>query len=552
MSNLHLLHIQNHIQSLYKGKIDLADCSSKDKELETKELTRALSAYGIQILCSATPDQISPFIIDGGDDNGIDCFFYDQTTKILYISQSKWMKDGIGAPELGDVKKFVDGIRDLVNQRYNRFNSKLNKYTTLIDQAIRDPQTRYKIVLVYTGNNDLTVHSTRSINDLLDDINDAGELMTFVQENQSCLHASIQKSLSSAPIQISFPLKAWGKIDSPEKAFYGQLNAASIAEWWHDHGTSLFDKNLRGVLGDTEVNEEIKQTLQTEPENFWYFNNGITILSNKITKTAGDLGIFHCENISIVNGAQTVSTIGKFAGSDFEKVGKAFVHCRIIEINSENATYGDKITKTNNRQNKIENRDFVCLDPVQLRIKCDLEIEGYSYIIQRNESFQKDDKTFDLIDSTTALSCISDDPSLFVQLKREIGKLWEDTTKVPYKKLFNPSVSSLYVLRAMRIQRIIDEKINKIVTENALGQDKNSYLIHGNRMIASKLFHDLPTKSFDKTDFDFNSIMQIDFEQKIKDCVAKIVIEINKNYPNAIIPILFKNLGKCTKIYTNI
>ncbi|SMP57895.1 AIPR family protein [Fibrobacter sp. UWB10] len=552
MSSLHLTHIKKHLLTHYQGKVDLSDCSPNDRELETKELTRSLSAFGIQTLCNASSDQIAPYIIDGGDDNGIDCFFYDQTEKIMYISQSKWMKDGQGEPDLGDVKKFVDGIRDFVNQRYNRFNSKLNRHTSLINQAIDDPQTHYKVILVYTGNNNLSDHSTRSINDLLNEINDAGELMTFIQENQSFLHASIQKSLSSAPITVHFPLKEWGKIDTPKKAFYGQINAATVAEWWHNYGPSLFDKNLRGVLGETDVNEEIKQTLQTEPENFWYFNNGITVLSKKITKTAGNLGVFHCENISIVNGAQTVSTIGKFAGEDYEKVGSAFVHCRIIEISPENATYGDKITKTNNRQNKIENRDFVCLDPVQLRIKKDLEVEGISYIIQRNESLQKNDTTFDLIDATAALSCISNDITLFVQLKREIGKLWEDTTKAPYKKLFNPNTSSLFVLRAMKIQRIIDQKIAKIISEKTLGADKNAFLIHGNRMIASKIFHDLPTRQFDKVELDFESIMQIDYEQKIKDCTALMISIINSKYPNAIIPILFKNLGKCTVIYNNI
>jgi hypothetical protein len=45
-------------------------------------------------------------------------------------------------------------------------------------------------------------------------------------------------------------------------------------------------------------------------------DNGITIIASQITKTmAGgggtDFGTFHCENISVVNGAQTVGTIGR-------------------------------------------------------------------------------------------------------------------------------------------------------------------------------------------------------------------------------------------------
>ena len=166
MSILHLSHIQKHISNLYKDKIPVDDLNPEDKELEYKILTRALSAYSIQILCNGLPDQISNYIVDGGDDNGIDCFYYDQNDKIMYISQAKWIKDGSGEPDLGDIKKFTDGIRDLVNQRYDRFNAKLQKHVTLIDQILSDPMTKYKAIIVYTGTNDLAVHASRTISDL--------------------------------------------------------------------------------------------------------------------------------------------------------------------------------------------------------------------------------------------------------------------------------------------------------------------------------------------------------------------------------------------------
>lgn len=557
MSTLHISHIQKHISSLYKDKIDISDLNQTDKELDIKMLTRALSAYSIQILCNATPDQIAPYIVDGSDDNGIDCFYYDSTEKVMYISQAKWIKDGVGEPDLGDVKKFTDGIRDLVNQKYERFNSKLNKYTALIGQILSDPVTKYKSILVYTGNQDLATHASRTIKDLLDEINDAGELLEFIQENQSFLHRSLANFTMRSPIDIDIGLKYWGKVELPHKSFYGQLNASSIAEWWNRNATNLFDKNLRGVLGDTDVNAEVRSTLIDEPEKFWYFNNGITILAKKITKTMvgggdNDFGTFHCEDISIVNGAQTVSTIGRFAGSDIEKVGKASVHCRVIQITPENALLGDQITKTNNRQNRIENRDFVSLDPEQLRIKTELAIEGISYIIQRNERIVKNDSVFDLIDSTTALSCIANDPTLFVQLKREISKLWGDISKAPYKKLFNPKVSSLYILRAMIIQRIIDTTISEIVASKEINSSKQAFLVHGNRMIASKIFTDLPVSEFSKPDFDFDQLIKCDYKSKIMNITDRIILEINKSYPNAVIPTLFKNLSKCTDIYQKI
>ncbi len=554
MSALHLTHIQKHVSALFGTLIDTSDLNTIDKEYSFKVLARSLAAYSVHILSGAKPEDIAPFVIDGSDDNGIDCVFYDSQEKIMYFSQSKWIKDGSGEPELGDIKKFTDGIRDLVNLKFDRFNPKLNRHRLLISQVMDDPSTKYNAVIVYTGIQDLSIHGQRTIEDLLTEMNDASELLKVTVQNQTFLHHSLTEAVSREPINVDIGLKYWGKVDSPQKAFYGQLNASSVADWWASHAGNLFDKNLRSLLGDTDVNEEIRETLEKAPENFWFFNNGITILADKVTKTMTgggdtDFGTFHCTNISVVNGAQTVSTIGKYATHDLERVKKANVHCRVIELGSIPSTLSEQITKTNNRQNRIENRDFVSLDPEQLRIKNDLAIEGYSYILQRNESLVKTETIFDLTDSTTALACISQNPSLFVQLKREIGKLWEDISKAPYKQLFNPSVSSVYILRAVTIQRRIDQSIDKLLKSGKLPGNQIGVLIHGNRMISARLFRDLPHTRFSDPIFSIDTFLTTDFETSILAHLGKITKEIEANYPNAVIPTFFKNLSKCTKIY---
>ena len=70
---------------------------------------------------------------------------------------------------------------------------------------------------------------------------------------------------------------------------------------------------------------------------FKYFNNGISILCKSYKKTAfgganTDLGIFDCENIQIVNGAQTVGTIGEFYKCPIEGSPNAEVFVKIISL----------------------------------------------------------------------------------------------------------------------------------------------------------------------------------------------------------------------------
>ncbi len=67
-------------------------------------------------------------------------------------------------------------------------------------------------------------------------------------------------------------------------AYYGQMKLSDIAEL-AKYGKPLWHKNIRYYKGDTEVNEGMEATLLNNPERFWYFNNGITILCRKLNKT---------------------------------------------------------------------------------------------------------------------------------------------------------------------------------------------------------------------------------------------------------------------------
>ena len=466
MSIIHVNQIKNHVSRLFENKIDMLDAGKPGTDYDNQFLTRALAAYAVHYLSGVDPAEAAKSITDGGDDNGIDAIFYHEPERRLYLVQSKWIHDGSGEPSNGDIKKFIGGIKDLFNMRFERFNKKVNANQPLLMQVLNDPQSTYNVVVAYTGMNSLALPSQRDINDLRDEMNDASEVLSITVLHQPTLHGSLTARLAGEPINVDFGLKSWGKIETPHVAFYGQVAAQVIADWWSRYGDRLFTRNLRSLLGDTEVNTEIRLTLLETPENFWYFNNGVTIIANRISKTmAGgggtDFGTFHCENISVVNGAQTVSTIGRYFDKAPEKAALALIPLRVISLEKAVDTQlGVSITKTNNRQNRIDNRDFVTIDPEQSRIRAELGVEGIVYTVIRSEATSRSDKSFDLIEATTSLACASDKPSLFVQLKREIGRLWEDISRAPYKELFNPSVNSFYIWRTVQAQRLIDKGID--------------------------------------------------------------------------------------------
>ncbi|MGR9117319.1 MAG: AIPR family protein [Gammaproteobacteria bacterium] len=556
MSIIHVNQIKNHVTRLFDGKIDMTNAGKKGPDYNNQFLTRSLAAYAIHYLSGAEPLNCAKSITDGGNDNGIDAIFYHESEKRLYIVQSKWIHDGSGEPSNGDMKKFIAGVTDLFNMRFERFNPKVNAMKPTLLQVLNDPQSTYSIVVAYTGINALAEPSQRDLDDLKSEMNDASEVLTVTTLNQSGLHGSLTARLAGEPINVDLVLKSWGKMDTPHAAYYGQIAASNIAEWWSKYGDRLFARNLRSLLGDTEVNTEIRQTIDESPESFWYFNNGITIIAGKITKTmAGgggtDFGTFHCENISVVNGAQTVSTIGRHAPKAPQKVDLAFVPLRVISLEKADADLGTAITKTNNRQNRIDNRDFITLDPEQSRLRVELGVDGISYNVIRSESVSRSDKSFDLVEATTSLACVSGKPSLFVQLKREIGKLWEDINRAPYKELFNPAVSSLFLWRSVQVQRLIDRSLDSMATFDALTGRDLALVVHGNRMIAAMVFRDLPTKRFGEPVFDIGAALADDQAlNAVRTAYVRLKSELDATYPNAIIPTLFKNMTKCTELFS--
>jgi tartrate dehydratase beta subunit/fumarate hydratase class I family protein len=62
------------------------------------------------------------------------------------------------------------------------------------------------------------------------------------------------------------------------------VNGVEVYSWWDKYRNQLFEKNIRGVLGDTQVNSEITDTLEKHPEQFWFFINGITIICDEAIK----------------------------------------------------------------------------------------------------------------------------------------------------------------------------------------------------------------------------------------------------------------------------
>lgn len=553
MSAIHINQIRKRLETLFQSTIDMSDQKAGTKPYEDMFLSRSLAAYAIHHLASCEPQDASGSVIDGTNDNGIDAIYFDETETKLYVVQAKWIYDGKGEPDNASVKKFIAGIHDLLSLNLDRFNEKVNIRQDEISNILSNTGLQIVALLVHTGNAETSIHSLRDFNDLMEDVNDASEILSWLPLNQGLLHKSLSEDLNS-PITADIAVHYWGKVQEPRYAIYGQVAASDLANVWLTHKDRVLAKNLRGALGDTDVNTEIRESLEKNPELFWYFNNGVTATATHVEKLPigggkHELGYFHCEGMHIVNGAQTVSTIGRYIEKNPSvDLSNCFVQFRVVSLQDGGEEFGDEVTKTNNRQNKIEARDFVSQDPEQKRIRTELLIDDIHYQIMRSDDLPRGGNVFDLQDSTTAIACASGDVGLVVTLKSQIGKLWEDITKRPYVSLFNPSVSGLYVWRCIQTQRLIDEAIDGQRSKYRKPRE-SKILTYGNRLIAAIIFSKIQVRKFDDPKFDFDAEINADtISALVNSVVYAVVLYLQRFFSNAMIPTFFKNQAKCREV----
>ena len=224
------------MQRIFDGLIDMTDYDGRpQEEKDNKFLTRALAAYSIQHFADVDSVKAADAITDGFDDNGIDAIYYDDQTKILWIVQSKWINSGNGCPGVADTKKFVDGIRDLINTRWERFNEITNAKSAIITKALDDINTSIRFIMAYTGQH-LEAHPMRDITDLLAELNVPSELAKFIPFNLQEIHKAVAGLAEAESIEFDLALTEWGQVTEPYRAYYGTVNAVDIAILWNEYG----------------------------------------------------------------------------------------------------------------------------------------------------------------------------------------------------------------------------------------------------------------------------------------------------------------------------
>lgn len=520
--------VKNHIKTSVKEYLDITDCIDD----EAKLMSRGIVSIALAGLSGHKYSELTRYITDGTKDNGIDGVFYDEVKNKLYLVQAKWSTKGTGTIETGELRKFIAGVYDLLNEEWKKFNSKFKAISDEISKGIKlDPEI--VIVIAFNSENDVSKEAQEIINEFLDENNsDSQEVVSFIKFDIKKIVRTIKAAQSGKKTDIEVNLLQWGEQSDPYYSIYGKVACADIAEWYSQHGDSLFSENIRNTLSDSDINLQIESTLLKNPKDFWYLNNGITAIADEIKRKPLGLGdqkessFWKIANIKIVNGAQTTGSIYAANLKNSEITKQGYVQVKIVSLENSPLDLSSKITTATNTQNRVEAKDFLALEELQQSLAESFKKIDVRYSFRRGEKVIDTSKGLDVQELAMCLALSSDSMSDVVIAKRNVGSLTDRNGHYP--KLFSPGID------AEKIWQLVQKLRNTTIALNKFGitlQARDAQLaIHGNRFI----------EHIALTEYKTSPSIEI-----IEEIHKHLLQAVDKLYPESYLAVLFKNAKKC-------
>jgi len=451
-------------------------CAESEDELTVSEYFEIYSASEILKNYDLTYDDISYGIVGDGGDGGIDSIYtfingepLKEDTAIntnqkknhieLIMIQSKtsasFKEDAI--------TKFRESAQDLFNLANNpndyssRYNSELiDKVNLFRDSYAKLAKTFPKMEIRYfyaTQGDEVHPNVSGKVPKLQEDIVKmfGGDEFSFEFIGSS----KLLEMTRNVPSTSRFLEVAESPIGTSAGSYLCLVSLSKYYEFISDSGSlarSIFESNVRDYQGSVVVNTGIRKTLENkESENFWYLNNGVTIITPKAVMAGKQLTI---EDPQIVNGLQTSHEIYQyFSQLDDHEGDERAVLVRVICEENEEAR--DRIIRATNSQTSIPPASLRSSDDIHRNIEDFLKSNGYYY--DRKKNFYKNQGM--PVAKIISISYMAQAMMAIMLLKPNSARARPSTlinSDVEYKKIFSLDKPIDIYLKAIQIMKTVE------------------------------------------------------------------------------------------------
>ncbi len=403
-----------------------------------------------------------------GYDYGIDGWYYDVDSKVLFIYQSKLTESKptilLGVSSLLQAGEWLRNaiIDDNIGESIK--NTSIGNLVRKLS-AVKDEIKQINLILLSPFNNsDL---GTAGIKEAHDKIRLSEFFKQFVKRGIKINYEPKVYNLSS---NISIEIKKYPVTKIPEttiiiegkaKLDLSYVSLYSLVKLYEQRGDVLFHKNVRYSLASFNDSKQrvvnpMRKTLddicsgKLDPGVFAFYHVGITIAA--ASSEAEFHGEESLESPFVLNGCQTISIahqyyleLKKAKKDDKIQILKNIQVIAKIVVGASDELVRD-ITISNNRQNAIENWQLFSNDPIHCNVEKALEDIGVFYERQKGKfnslskktsvhaKYQNTNDTFIDLETLGQIIAIckeehqlSAKPSLIFVTKEQHDKIFDDT-----------------------------------------------------------------------------------------------------------------------------
>lgn len=339
----------------------------------------------------------------GPRDKGIDAVLIDERARIVFVVQGKYRhKLGAKPEHRGDVTGFAQTAVNLCGDE-SAFASLRKDLSPEVSRQLEEGRARikkrdYALHLYYVTLGSCSSALREEAARIVRAADSKATIEIFDGKRILLLLADYLDGVAPPVPSLDLEIESGGGVRTAgvfnrydnktdiESWVFSMTNAA-LASVYEGAGVRLFARNVRGFLGSTEINRGMEATLEDEPEYFWYYNNGVTIVCDDAKQDSSrGRSILRVANPQVINGQQTTRTLAR----KLNKRAHASVLVRVIRVPRCPQRAGNgfemlvsRIVSATNWQNTIRPSDLMANDRRQIEIERQLRKVHYLYLRKR-------------------------------------------------------------------------------------------------------------------------------------------------------------------------
>lgn len=362
----------------------------------------------LRAFVTTSENQAAEAVSGGARDKGIDALLIDEDARTVFVVQGKYHNSiGAKSERRADVVSFAEVANQLGDPNDKAFSDYVGTTESLVKKQLKTARERilkrdYRIRLYFVTLGKVSAATQRDADaqagkskcaDATLEVIHATRLMLIFRDYLDGVAPPIPTldlEMEKGPnVTVNSVAQRYDDRNEIESWVFS-MSGDKVAELYNYAGIRLFARNIRGFLGEsTAINKGMVATLDSEPDRFFYYNNGVTILCDEATKKSRKgKDILQVRNPQVINGQQTTRTLA----NHINLAQKASVLVKVIQVTRNEVKSNDgfdslvsRIVAGTNWQNAIRPSDLMANDRKQIELERALRKLGYGYLRKRQK-----------------------------------------------------------------------------------------------------------------------------------------------------------------------